>query len=328
MFLRLFKKIFIVFIPLIVLVFLFFLFETYDYFGLKNNSLYSSKPLSTMRELVLTENPNIILGASQMANLNVDYIEQLTGDRYTMLAFGGANMDETIDSFWYATQKTELEKVVIGMNFYTMDDSKVGERIDDIIKSTENPFYFMSHFNYWLEAINGAKVMALDVVANLTGNETIRENPDDPSSFSQLDPTFPTDKKEGYRSDLYDYSVLIDDNTNNYGGVENYLFELEKIAEYCETNDIELTFVFSPVHSAVFENVIKPKGFEKYIEQYKTEIKSFGTVYDFELQNDFSKDDSNFIDGFHVVLENKKLMARIIFAGEPSDIFEYSTPKQ
>ncbi len=322
MVLRLFKKIFIAFVPIIIAVILFFLFETYDYFGVKGTSLYSSKPLSTMRELILTDNNNIILGASQMANLNVDYIEELTGDRYTMLAFGGANMDETVESFWYAADRVELEKVVIGMNFYTMDDSKVGGRMDDVIKSSEIVLYFMSHFNYWLEAINGAKVAALDAYANITGDQSVREIADDPSSFSQPDPVFPTDTKDGYRSDLADYSVLIDENTLNYGGVENNLASLLEIAEYCDNNNIQLTFVFSPVHKSVYENVVIPKGFEQHIERYKTALKGTATIYDFEVINEFTSNDDNFIDGFHVVLENKKLMARIIFAGEQTDICE------
>ena len=84
------KKMLIFIAPAVVAVVLFFVFEPYDYFGLKHNSHYLSKPLSTMREVIRDHPKSIILGDSQMANLNIDYIEELTGTRYTMLGFGGS----------------------------------------------------------------------------------------------------------------------------------------------------------------------------------------------------------------------------------------------
>jgi len=37
------------------------------------------------------------------------------------------------------------------------------------------------------------------------------------------------------------------------------------------------------------------------------------TVYDFEIQSDFTADLDTFYDGFHLMFENKQLFARLLF---------------
>lgn len=106
-------------LPFLIVFLLFFMLEPYDYFGLRGDATYLSKPLSAMRAVRRDRPANIILGDSRMANLNIGYIEELTGEDYEMLGFGGATMGECIELFWYATEQTKLEKVYFEVTFYT-----------------------------------------------------------------------------------------------------------------------------------------------------------------------------------------------------------------
>ena len=71
------KKLILYVLPFLLIFGLFLAFEPYDYFGLRGgDSDYLCKPLSSVRELVLTHPENIVLGDSRMANLNMDLAEQ------------------------------------------------------------------------------------------------------------------------------------------------------------------------------------------------------------------------------------------------------------
>ena len=59
---------------------------------------------------------------------------------------------------------------------------------------------------------------------------------------------------------------------------------------------------------------------------YKDFLKTRAEVIDLEADNEAAHDDGLFIDGFHVVLEEKLHLARIIFAGEECAYAQVSTP--
>lgn len=325
---KLIKKITVALIPLALALVFFFAFEPYDYFCLKGESAYLSKPLSSLRELLIKRPENVVLGASQMANLNTDYIEEISGESCVMLAFGGACGDETIDEFWYAAEHTELKKVVIGTNFYNMDGNRVGGRMENTEKLAENPFAFCAHFNYWLEAVNNCNNKLLDLAADAVGNEALRIHEDDPSSLTQADPEQTAETVEGYRRDLYEYSDTINRQCAGYGNYEQLIDGLLEIADYCDENGIELIFVFAPANRVIWDRVIYPNGLDAVIDRYKDALKRRAVCYDFELDGEFAAGDRNFIDGFHVVRENKLRMARILFAGEdPAGMCEVSAPE-
>lgn len=326
---RFFKKLLIFCIPFVLLIAFFFAFEPYDYWTLKDDEWYMSRSLSSMRELLLTDPENIILGSSQMANLNVDYIEQISGERYTSLAYGGATLNETIQRFWYATEHTtKLKKVVLGVNFYLMNDFLYSERMDAVIDKAENPLKFMGDFGYWVDAFQNAKNKATNLWADITGNEDARIWLDNPASPDQIDPPTETAVKEGYRADLYDYANIIFGNTAKYNAIGEYVKRVIEIAEYCNANDIELIIALAPSNKSLWELVIFPRLIDVAIDYYKNQLKSVATVYDGEFYNDYAKNDDNFLDGMHLVKAEKLHMARIIFGGEYSEYFLKTTAAQ
>ena len=325
-------------LPFILLIALFFTFEPYDYFAIKGDSWYMSRSISGMRELMLKKPSQIILGDSRMANLNADYIEQLTGEHYTNLAFGGATLNESIEQFWFATQNTQLRRVVIGMDYYTLNNCLYSsERMQNVIDKVRNPFLFLADFSYWIDAMQNAKNKTYDLISQMTGNPEYKSVIDDPSSLEQLDPPVSTEHIKGYREDLYNYAKLLLSNMVGEGGYgidyslnkpNGYIQRILAIADYCKENAIELIIVLMPCNRAIWDLVIQPTGIIFAIPVYKDTLKAAAIVYDGEFYNDFAKDDTRFLDGHHLALEEKMRLARILFAGEQSPYWSLSTPDE
>ena len=60
---------------------------------------------------------NILLGDSEMAQLPVQVLQTVTGQQYSNLAYGGGTLRESVSTFWFASRKVKLQKVLFGMSF-------------------------------------------------------------------------------------------------------------------------------------------------------------------------------------------------------------------
>lgn len=324
---RFLRKFLIFCIPFVLLLSFFFTFEPYDYFAVKHDAWYLSRSLSSTRELLLNHPENIILGDSRMANLNSDYIMEVSGERYLNMAYGGATMNESIQQFWYAVAHTQLKKVVIGISFYNMNGHLYSDRLGDVIAQAENPFKFIGDYGYWMEAVQHAGDKASNAWADVTGHDDARITYDDPSSLDYIDPPHTDDEIEGYRADLYQYAIEINAYMQEYD-MQLYTEQLVEIAHYCDENNIELLFVIAPCNRSIWELCVFPSFFDVAISHYKKQLKSVATVYDAEFYNDFAKNDDLFNDGHHLVKDEKLRMIRIIFGGEDSPYYLKTTAAQ
>lgn len=314
---KLIKKLLIFCIPFALALALFFAFETYDFWGLKGDAIYLSRPLSVMRELKREQPANIILGDSRMANIDADYVSEITGEPWHMMGFGGAQMGECVELFWWANEHTDLQKVVFGVSFYTVSGEQGPGRIPEIIKR-DDPWTFMTNANYWLEAINSAKQQAMNLLWRTVGHPERQTFPEDPTGFGSVAPENPIGVK--YRTDLEDYCAILKTNMENFSLQQESLDRLQEVIDYCEENGIELIFVFPPMQECVFELVTEPLGIEDDIETYKSFLAEQATVYDFETKNSFTCDPDNFYDGFHLSGEGKRQFIDAIFLGADSDM--------
>ncbi|MEG2676503.1 MAG: hypothetical protein RR933_00160 [Oscillospiraceae bacterium] len=318
---KLIKKAAIFSIPFIIVFLLFFCFEPFDYFGLKGDATYLSKPLSAMRELERNHPSEIILGDSRMANLSTEYIREISGESYTMLGFGGATLGESIEMFWYATEHTNLEKVVFGVSFYTAGGDLGSGRIPDVKKQADSTYNFLSNFNNWLEAINTAKYRTKNLIAGIFDKPQLIEYPEDPTQFTNLEP--PKERGAVYRKNLEDYAQIIKTNLGKNWRVNPEAYKkLQSVIDYCSENGIELIFVFPPMHESIETLVLDPMGIVSRTEEYKQFLIDRATVYDMEFVNEFTCDESNFYDGFHLMGEQKKTLARLIFTDTQSEAIE------
>lgn len=310
---KLLKKFCIYLIPFIVIALLFFLFSPYDYLSLRGYTNYEAKPLTDMRLLMKEQPDSIILGDSRMANLNVDYINEITGEHYVSLAFGGANLGESVALFWFATEHTQLKKVVFGVGWYTSNGEQPAGNIPRRVQEATNPWKFFSSYNNWTFTLHRIRVSLHNFAANSLGMTALAIDDPDPRSLDTPVPQFPWTGT--FRQDLYDSGFIIFSNLEDIGYElrQDTLDQLGEVIDYCGQNDIEIIFVFPPMHDVLFLTVTPRLGIDVYREQYKEYLIARATVYDLEFRNAFNSNDMNFVDAFHLTGAGKKWLAEVIF---------------
>ena len=305
---------------------MFVVFEPYDYFGLRGGeSEYLCKPLSSVRELLHDHPENIVLGDSRMANLNMDLAEEMAGEPYTMLGFGGAQTGELIELFWYATEHTELKKVVFGINLYSTIDEQGPGRIPLIIEQAEDPAAFILHAGHWLGAINAAKTKLMNSMWSALGQPERMTFPEDPTDYSRKQ-DIPQEMGEKYRKNLEDYRDLI---RKNFGPApevrQETVDKLIEVVEYCNANGIEIVFVYPPIHISIYE-LYEEMDILKEAEKYKGQLRAIAPSIDFEFPNSFTENDDNFYDGYHLPNTVKPYLVELVFTDLPADCVRRTTP--
>jgi len=292
---------------------LFFCFETADYFALQKSPEYQKEPLSAMRSIMTRHPTKIILGDSRMANLDVEYINELTSEDYARLAYGGAQLGDSIKMFWLASEYADLEQVVFGINFYTSKGTQIDNPDSAFVKAVpyaNNIFKYATNMNYWLRALAHLKQTVTNPIFRMLGMEeriVVPENP--PKDVIVPDPTMGVK----WRLNMEEYSDSIQLGMIEYDFQDATYEALQEVIDYCEKNSIDLIFVFPPVHDVIYERCIEVNGMQDDLARIKEFLFERATVYDFEIRSEFTAQQDTFYDGFHLMLENKKLFARLLF---------------
>ena len=90
------KKLALLAIPVLVWLVVFVAFEPNNYFGLKA-SAGSSQPVARVRAYQQNPGTHLILGDSRLAHFDMDLVEEVSGQEWQNLSFGGASLQETLD---------------------------------------------------------------------------------------------------------------------------------------------------------------------------------------------------------------------------------------
>ena len=80
---------------------------------------------------------------------------------------------------------------------------------------------------------------------------------------------------------------------------ENYYRELEKIANYCGENDINLLFYIPPTHTDLQAQITK-YNLDEEDQKFHEDLQSLGTVVDFDYESWLTSHRDNFSDPFHI----------------------------
>lgn len=301
------------------LILLFLLFSPYNYLGVRKEVPYDSMPLSSMREVILKQPDKIVLGDSRMANLNPDYIEQVSGEHYTMLAFGGANVGHSIALFWFATEHTQLSKVVFGIGWYTSNGEQGPGFIPELAQQATNPIKFIADYDNWSFTMHRFRVRYTNAVNSVITMPAgwVEEDTDIAQSMENR-PLPVSDEYTPFHPGVMNHSYIIcatlNDLEDGYELRDDTLNQLGEVIDYCDQNGIEIVFVFPPMHLVLFQDVTGPLGIDADRERYKQYLIARATVYDFEFVNAFNNNDRNFLDAFHLNGDAKKWLINAIFA--------------
>ena len=312
--LKLCTKLFLFLLPVILYFCVFIYFEPYNYFELKQDVTDTNQPIYRVRNYIKNPEDAILIGDSRMAHLDVETINNVSGKSFSNLAFGGASQQEINDLFYFAIEENpSVDTVYLQVSFYTLNAQYDKDRIGDIKKTSENALSYMFNFNYNVE-------MLRNMVNPVTDKSKAT------ATYDESDYLDENGNILSYRSQLLSYCQAIYPNISSYDVKDVPLSMLEEtfldparledniwalnetefdrlleIAEYCEQNDIELTFVFPPMHEVLLELCMKPLGIEvemlKVIDALNA---TTANVVDYELTERYDIDEALFYDGFHM----------------------------
>jgi hypothetical protein len=222
---------------------------------------------------------NIILGDSRTARIDPVIVEKYTGNRYANLSYGGGNLAEALDTYWYASQLVNLETVYIGVNIDTYNGSNTRSRVKSALPVLESVLLYM---------LNRDVLQASWMVSRswLTGTGTDLEKP--PMG------------REAF------WTYQLDVTTKRYFATYRYPSELkrelERVARQCEATGTKLVFLVPPTHVDVQETE-RMYGLVEARARFLKDIADLGTVFDFDYASELTMNRRNFLDPFHLQKE-------------------------
>lgn len=287
--------------------------DPYNYFNtkivnqdVKNRIAY---PLNERLSKIIDYNhhpsPNILIGDSRIENLSIDKIKKVSNDTYFNFGYGGCTLPELMDSFWFAAKQQKLKNVCIGISFDMYNKYNNTNLFKNALKSS-------SLFNYIFNGTNFKVIYYL--IKDIFSNEKI-----------VLGVPKIKDKE------LF-WQQKVDEQTQKfykgYKYPEDFNKSLKEIQSYCDKNDINLFFFIPPTYIDL-QNKISEFSMTKDYEKFIEDINSIGKLYDFNHDNEFTRNKDNFFDPFHFRRDLDTLLINEMFKNSSSAITgSFSTDTQ
>ena len=268
-------------IPIVIWYSVFVAFEPYNYFQLsKTDRNYTEHvPLGRMRKTMNREYDCLLLGDSRTASIDEDLLYKITGDRYNNLAFGGASLQESIDLFWWAIDYQDFSKVIMQISFYSVCTGYNSNRIKKLERTAENPILFLTNEEYHGEAFKQIISIINNENANQSKKYTVEERKNNKITYA---------------------NEIILPVVKNYEINYELLEEVKRIADYCKQNNIDFYLFIPPVDETIWQYVIEPLALYDELDEYKTALSYYATIYDLEFENNANYVEEDFVDGFHL----------------------------
>ena len=219
-------------------------------------------------------NPNILLGDSRMGLIHPAEIERVSGARFTNLAYGGASLNELVDTFWTANRAVRLKAVYMGIGFSLYNDYNFTNRTEPAMAIIDTPLLYFTN----LTVLKGAWY-------------TFRLR------YVGTDPGLgiPTITRE---------QLWVDELQTHSNWAERYLTpmryrsRLEEISQYCREKGIDLRFIIFPGH-AELQAIPSRFGLDDQYFEFKRDLARFGPLYDFDVPNAQTANRENYNDPVH-----------------------------
>lgn len=235
--------------------------------------------------------PNILLGDSRMAELPESEVTGVAGVPYFNFSYGGASLNEIVDTFWFAASRNKLQNVYIGINFTLYSDYNYTARTEAVRALFDNPLLYFTNRTV-LKATYYTSRMAL------TGADPKLGVP-------------PMTREEYWQNTL---GPLTESFYGRYVRPARYRKDLAKISEYCRNNGIRLRFIVFPSHVELQARV-RDFHLEDEYTKYKQDLASFAVTYDYDYMNAITTDRDNYRDPMHFVQRITSILIREIWAG-------------
>lgn len=283
-------------IPVLVWLAVFIAFEPNNYFGLKS-SAGSSQPVARVRAYQQDPGTNLILGDSRLAHFDMELVDEVSGQTWQNLSFGGASLKETLDLADYVLASGHpVDRLLVGLSFYTLNEGYNTDRFAQLEETLENPLAYCLNLEY--------NVNALTVLM-----DTLRGTPDTIESGDWVESDYlaedgtllPLHRK------LYDYPATITPKCRDWSLNTEQLDRLHQLGETCADRGVALIVVLPPMADNVRTQVCDEFGISDAMEnKVLPTLRAWSaegafTLLDYEWgANCITDDDTQFYDGFHL----------------------------
>ncbi len=271
-------------LPLVVYAAAIAVIDPFDYFRLDREiplkvkletSVRLNPCLWKMIEFQRDPRPNLLLGDSRMAELQEDDVSRVAGRPFANMAYGGASLNEVIQTFWFANSVTHLREVWIGLGFHMYNDYNYTTRTEAFTSIRKNPLLYFTN-----------RTVVKCAAYNLF------------YTFDKRDPGIGV--PQGTPEQFWNEEVgpLTANWYTRYVYPRIYHRELKEISDYCVKNGIKLGFIIFPTHVDL-QRRVDDFDLQDYYARFKTELAELGSTYDFDYRNALTEDRKNFHDPYH-----------------------------
>ena len=288
--------------PIIAWICIVVIVDPFNYFNVSNTISENAKERSAQQINSLLYNTinfknnltnSIIIGDSRIRKLPTEEIKKLTGNDYYTMHSNAAKLNEIIDLFWFSdslyfsASSTNLENVIIGINFNLYNEYSYSNRVADVKKLLDNKFIYIFNWSI-LEAV----YLALK------------------NDFFSINPN-----KKKHKETSWDYIIktIAKNHYSKYKHPKETLLRLEEIGSYCKENNINLLFLIVPHHKEFHNRLVKFNLVDEE-ENFKNDIKNIGRVIDFDFPNSITNCKSCFSDPIHTTDSIGEIIVREIFS--------------
>lgn len=325
-------------LPFVLYYAVFLIFEPYDYFGVKGGAVNEDSVITRVRAYLSAPENAVILGDSRMAHFDPGAVEAASGRRWSNLAFGGASLGESIDLFYMAAeQNPALNTCYFGVSFYTLRAGDDRSRTGAIETVASNPAAYLLNFDYNADMLNELLLCLQGVQTGATRDAgsweeadyldehgaplpyrrnliayaaTLYANLAHPDTLPAIETSAYTDAHGAPRERCENPAALTDamrrasPADSAYTLNEENLRRLAEVADFCAARGIALTFVLPPVDKALHEFLLTPLGLEPQMQSIRAALLATGArVRDFEVEPEYTFEEEQYYDGFHLDVE-------------------------
>lgn len=236
--------------------------------------------------------PYIIIGDSRADRISPEHLKERTGDPYRPLSASACKINEIADLFWFAGSHAKLEVVYVVLNFNMFNHYAFSDRVPGAEALIKNPLLYV----YNRHVIGTAYKILKSVY--FAGKAQTSQPPRSKDDFWAWSLNAWSNQQYG----KWKYPA---------GGYD----KLRQMADHCRKEKINLIFIIAP-HHADYQKKVSQFNLSDELIQFKKDISSLSTTYDFDLTNDLTRDKENFTDPVHVTEEVGNMIIDEIVSGK------------
>lgn len=214
----------------------------------------------------------VALGDSRVQWIPTKLVREVSGKGLSNLAFGGATLGEVCDTFWWAQQVSPSKEVVIGLGFNQYNTGQVMNRVEQTTALLDNKLSYVVNRN------------TLWATVYVYGSSFLT-----PPGLPDWD-----------RQAMWEYQleVSLAGSLADYRRPEAEYQELQKIADYCAREGIELRFFVPPWHNDARDKV-KELGLVAEYHRFVADLRRLGPTVDFNEFAWMTEERETYLDPLH-----------------------------